>query len=345
MDMLSFVYTPATCLALETALSRAEATEGLTEKQRRRLSLTRREFDYAREIGRIAALYDAFRFSRSEASFAVLADAVSARNARLESFFDEKGGWRKLPGWPELLPFGGVRRGMMKHNGYGGATLNAPYTWDVKLMREKGVIPGGPAKSATAERTLAAARWHEVGGLQLDRLDYATKFRVAYDDANLYVEVEAELPESRQFESQGHDGTCYRQDCLELLIDPTGRREQSFHFIWNPVANSFREEALGLISDQLDPLFGLYDLTWDGKWSYTTERANGIWRSVVTLPFASLGVKRPEAGEKWLLNLGRETYFPGDLQVGLWNPNFEGRDLRSLEAMGTLVFSSGSPQP
>ena len=92
-------------------------------------------------------------------------------------------------------------------------------------------------------------------------------------------------------------------------------------------------------------MFGLYDLTWDGKWSYTTERANGIWRSVVTLPFASLGVKRPEAGEKWLLNLGRETYFPGDLQVGLWNPNFEGRDLRSLEAMGTLVFSGGSPQP
>ena len=338
IDVIAYLYTPATCVSMEGYLARAEATPGLTERQKRRLALTRTEFDYAKGLGRIAALYGAFRLNPTKAFFDPLADAVIERNRMIDSFYDAKKRIRQVSGWPEVRLFGGLGKGLLQHNGRLGATLNAPYTWDVKLMREKGVVPGGPAKSTVAAKALADAPWNDVPGMQLDRLDYTTRFRVAYDEANLYVEVEAQLPDGPAFEAQGHDGVCFRQECLELFVDPTGRKEKCYHFIWNPVANSYLEEAYGLCSDPLDPRFDQFNIDWNGKWSYTTERKDGVWRTVATLPFASLGVAKPEPGEKWLLNLGRETYKPGDLQVGLWNPSLEGRGMRDLEAMGSVVF-------
>ncbi len=338
LDLMAYIYTPATCASLEGFLSRAEATPGLTERQRRRLALTRLEFDYARDVGRVACLYQAFRFSPTKAFFDPLADAVLARNARIASYYDEKGRMKKFPGWPELNVFGGRDRQHLMHNGRLGATLNAPFTWDVALMREKGIVPGGPAKSTEARARLADAPWNDVGGMQLDRLDYKTKFRVAYDDANLYVEVEAELPAEMKFEAKGHDGHCFTQECLELFVDPTGTRGRCYHLIWNAVPDSFYDEAYGLVDDPLDPLFDQFNRDWNGKWTYETSREGNTWRSVATIPYASIGARRPEVGEKWFLNLGRETYKPSDLQVGLWNPSLEGRGMRDLESLGTVVF-------
>ena len=338
LDLVAYLYTPATCASMEGFLSRAEAMPGLTERQKRRLALTRAEFDYARDVGRVACLYQAFRFNPTKAFFDPLADAVLARNARIASYYDAKGRMKKFPGWPEVNFLGSANRGMLMHNGRLGATLNAPFTWDVALMRKKGVLPGGPAKSTEARAKLADAPWNDVGGMQLDALDYKTRFRVAYDDANLYVEVEAQLPAEMKFEAMGHDNGCFRQECLELFVDPTATRCRSFHFIWNPVENSCLDEAYGLLEDPLDPRFDQFDIDWNGKWSYETSREGDMWRSVVTIPYATLGVAKPEPGEKWLLNLGRETYKPGDLQIGLWNPSLEGRGMRDLEALGSVVF-------
>ena len=62
-----------------------------------------------------------------------------------------------------------------------------------------------------------------------------------------------------------------------------------YHFIWGPVRNSYLEEARGLITDPLDPLYGSFDVSWNGKWTYRSERKGDTWFSLVTLPFASLG--------------------------------------------------------
>ena len=338
LDAIAYLYTPSACVSMDGFLSRAEATEGLNERQRRRIALARREFDYARNLGRIATLYPAFRLNPVKTFFEPLAEAISERNAMLDSLYDGAGRMKPFPGWPEVRVFGGFDRGTLLHNGRLAATLNAPLTWDVKLMREKGIVPGGPAKSTKAAAALEGSPWNELGGMQLDRLDYRTRFRVARGDEALLVEVEAELPDDLTFDPLGHDGYCYSRECIDLFVDPTGRRERSFHFIWNPVANSYYEDAFGLIADPLDPRFDAFNVDWNGKWNYTTERKDGIWRSVVSIPYASLETERPAAGDRWLLNLGRETFKPGDLQLGLWNPSLEGRGMRDLEAMGTVVF-------
>ena len=175
--------------------------------------------------------------------------------------------------------------------------------------------------------------------MSFGRCDYeTTKFRCFYDDANFYVEVDAELPDSMKFVPKGHDGACYRQECLELFIDPLFQKMRNFHFIWNPVEDSCLEEAYGLSVDPLDPEADKFKMDWNGEWSYTISRKDGRWRSEVKVPFATLGVKRPQRGAKWYLNLGRETFKGDEVQLQLWNPSMSGRGMRDLEAMGVVEF-------
>ncbi len=350
-ETLSYIYTPAVMTSMEGYLSRAEKTAGLSAKQARRIALARMEFDYARHLGTIEWLYGAFRLKPTKTTFDPLADAILARNAFIDSLYDEKGKMKLFDGWREIRPFGCFGKAILLHNGSLGATLNAPYTWDVAVLRAKGIVPGGPVKEMSASRiaaspkvgdfdtgVFAAAKVQALGGMQLGKVDYSTRFKVGYDCENLYIAVEAELPDSVTVTSQGHDGVCFRQECLELFVDPTFAHAKNFHFIWNPIEDSCLDEAFGLLTDPLDPRFDKMNIDWNGKWKYEVKRSHGVWHSLVTIPFASLGAAAPEKGEKWFLNLGRETYKPGDLQVASWNPSMEGRGLADRESMGVLVF-------
>lgn len=350
-EVLAYVYAPAALKSLEGFLSRAETTEGLTAKQRKRLELVRLEFDYAAQLGRIIWLYGAFRLSPTKASFDPLADAVLERNRLLDALYDEKGRMRTLDGWPEVRPFGGFGRAMMQHNGRMLAVLNAPFTWDVKAMREAGVIPGGPVKEMDAVRVtgpfaadafdaeaFAAIPVQVLNGMQLGKVDYATRFKIGYDDENLYLAVKAELPASMTFTPKGRDGFCFRQECMDFLVDPTFAHAKCFHYIWNAIPDSCLEEAQGLITDTLDPKYGQMDISWNGKWTYEVKRSGDIWYSLVTIPHVEIGAKAPQPGETWYVNFGRETLKPGEEQVSSWNPSMEGRGLRDLESMGKLCF-------
>ena len=81
-------------------------------------------------------------------------------------------------------------------------------------------------------------------------------------------------------------------------------------------------EALRMTQSAVSHQLGILKVGWDGKWEYSVTRANGRWRSVVTVPVATLGVKKPLPGTKWYLNLGRETFKGGaEPQLQLWNPS------------------------
>ena len=180
-----------------------------------------------------------------------------------------------------------------------------------------------------AHAAIAQAR----SGIQFGKCDYATKFRCFHDDSNFYVEVDAELPDSLRFVPKGRDGGCRDQECLDLFIDPLFEKTRNYHFAWNPVEGSCLDEAYGLVSDPLDPEADKFRLSWDGKWDYSVSRANGRWHSLATIPFATLGVKRPLPGTKWYLNLGRATFKGNGTQLQLWNPSLSDRGMRDIEAI------------
>ena len=137
----SYIYSPDTVAALDASLTAAERLAD-TPKRRRRIALARLEFDYARRLGRICHLYNAYRVNPTAEAFAPLADAVLERNAAVDSLYDEKGRVKPFPKWPEVWVLGNFGKDKMRVNGRLGATLGAPFNWDIAFMRERGVLPG-----------------------------------------------------------------------------------------------------------------------------------------------------------------------------------------------------------
>ena len=356
-DLFAYMYTPSVLESLEGSLSGAErAAAG--EKVKRRLALVRREFEYVKNLAKISILHAAYRINPTKELFKPLADEVLKRNAMIDSFFDEKGRIKGIEGWPELqfFGYGRVTKPTVKVNGYLGAVLSAPFGWDVKYLMENGILPGASRKEMTIKRakekpTLADfkadagvwknLKWEELAGMQMEKVSTKTRFKAVYDDLNLYVAVETTLDDSIVIEPQGRDGVAFRFDDIEAMFDPTGCHERYYQLVWNPVQNSINDGACGLIDDPLDPKYGKMDMGWNGDWSYENDRENGIWRTMLILPFRTIGAKTPASGEVWTMNIGRShdyCFGTGNAERSLWNPNLESISFIAPEAYGKVVF-------
>ena len=190
----------------------------------------------------------------------------------------------------------------------------------------------------------AKAKWNHLGGIQLGAVTDKTRFKAVYDSKNIYFAFESDLDQKRTFNVCGQDGPCFGQDCMELLIDPTGTKNVYYHFIANPVPNSRYDEAFGLITDVLDPRYNKPDKAWNGKWDYTTTRKNGKWYLCVTVPYSTLNTKVAEPGTIWTGNFGREAFFyspahpKGRIELSLWSPNLETMSFHDRETFGDLIF-------
>jgi hypothetical protein len=109
----------------------------------------------------------------------------------------------------------------------------------------------------------------------------------------------------------------------------------------NPIENSCYDEAFGLITDELNPLYNKPDGSWNCKWSYTTRRKGGKWYVCFTIPFASFNVPPATSGTIWYGNFGREAFFGGKhgtLELSLWSPNLETMSFHDRETLGDLIF-------
>lgn len=61
------------------------------------------------------------------------------------------------------------------------------------------------------------------------------------------------------------------------------------------------------------------------------------------LPFATLEVAKPDAGDTWTMNIGRNQFPEGaensrDAVVYLWSPNIQSRTFHDMSVFGELVF-------
>ena len=355
-DVIVYLYPPDVLAKLEKSLAAAERTPGLTDKQRRRLGLVRQEFGYAKNLATVLQLYSAYLLRPSPESFRPLADAIREWNAMIASFYDGKGRMRSPDGWPELTPFNGVSRRTLMENGELQGRLSAPFAWDVDAMLAKGVLPGASARTAEVRRARtrpelgdftqgawADAPWLEMNGIQLESVTLPARFKLLYDDENLYIAAETSIGPNGVVKETGRDAGCDSGENFDLMIDPTGTGDRHFHLIWGSVPNAFYDGARGLIEDPLDPQYGKEDASWNGEWTYGNVRDGAVWRTMAVLPFRTFGAARPSDGDVWRFNLGHgANLVPGGdclkMELSLWSPNMENRKFTSPEAMGTLTF-------
>ena len=354
--VLGAIYTPDLIDTLENNLYRAE-TMADTPQLKARLKLVRLEFEYVKNLGKCISFYNTYRFMPNQSNFEQLADAVQARNEMIDGFYDAKGRMIRLPEMNELALFGGIAKAAFKVNGRLRAPLAAPFTWNVTALRSAGVLPGLATRKMTVKKAKAEVGadfnaggwagipWQELGGVQLNEVGFKNRFKATYDNDNLYFAIEAQVDPGIEYQVFGKDGACWREDCLEVMVDPSGMRQSYYHFIANPLEDSRYDAAVGFIADPLDPRYGRPDPSWDGDWECKSIVKDGLWTALFTIPFKTIGGKAPLPGVHWTWNLGREAYSKDAVgkakfhpQLMLWSPNLEDMGFHSMEAFGDVVF-------
>jgi hypothetical protein len=352
LDLHGYIFSPDTMAQMEESLSRAENTVGLSPKQRKRLELVRLEFDYAKMMGEISTLYAAYKLRPSQATFEPLAKVIERRKAYIDRIFGQEARAKRIEGWPEVVPFGWVcTRKLMEQNGRIFATIAAPLNWDVETMRKKMNFRGPRIKTVEARRTASrptfvefasATGWSDIGGMSMERVDAHAKFRAMYDDRNVYLLVESDLADDKIVKVFSHDGRCWEDECLDVLVASGHDRDIYYHLIWNVDSTSRYDDATGLIKSPLDPGYGKPDATWNGKgWKTESQRKDGKWRTIATLPYSDFGVAAPKPGDYWFVNVGRiarSRKDPKKFEFLLWSPNMESRSFEAPNAMGKLIF-------
>jgi hypothetical protein len=362
-DMISYFFPPKLLLAMEKNLERAKA---LTQEPREqaRIRLVEREFTYLKNLASVFYFYHAYRLNPSWEQFEPLAQAIEARNALIDSWYDAKGKMRIEDGWPRF--FDNESGDFVKLGGRLTGELSTPFNWNLTTLREKKVLPGLGRKVARVSRLKGAVTldgklnepaWaalpsEELGEIGLGELREPTRFRLGWDDTSLYFAFECQWSNLPPFEPdvKGRDGSAWGQECLEIFLDPFGNRERYYHVIFNPIPNSCYDARYGFVDDPISPLYGKEDPTWNGDWQYAAriDREKKTWSAEVRIPFAALGVEAPKPGNTWCLNLGRENYVPNPatnfrgspkfIELSLWSPNLEARSFGTPAAFGELVF-------
>ena len=352
--LICFLFSPENLSLLKMKLASAKRLAH-DPKVKARLFLVERELEYADSLARTLHFYNAYRILPDEPSFERLGNAVTAHKKLVDSFYDASGKCKKLAGWPEIRFLGEMSRSMLMTNGRLSAEIGAPLNWNIPLLRKKKVLPGASVRRMKFIRCgktppfdfsnpeWEKAQWQELQHIQLGALKEQTRFKVLYDAHNLYFAFESDLPAVRKHKAMGHDGAPWLQDSMEILLDPLGSREISYHFICNPIENSYYEDAFGLITDPLHPKYNKEDPSWNGKWTYQTRRSGDRWYLLVTIPFASFGMSTPAYGSVWTMNVARQSYHSPGMkwagEIGLWSPNLENMSISSnLAAFGEIVF-------
>ena len=352
LDLHGFMFPPDTVAQMEEALSQAEKMRNkLTGKQKIRLRLVRIEFDYAKSMGAISALYSAYKLRPSKESLAPLMAALKERNAMIKRIFGVGRGPKCIKGWPEVVPFGRkTTREMMKVNGRITAIITTPLTWPEEFP--DGELPGVGVKSADAVRVSAPPTfgdfagkdgWNILRGKALEPVPMKARFKAMYDDASLYLLVEGDLADADAPKGSYTVKTVWGDDYIEVMVAPGATRDVHYDLQYGAYSSDRFDAVTGLATSPLDPLFGKPDATWEGKgWKVESRREGGKWLAIATLPYSDFGAAAPKRGDSWFINVGRVAR-TGEKRIEriemLWSPNTEDRkSLMIPNAMGKLTF-------
>lgn len=110
-----------------------------------------------------------------------------------------------------------------------------------------------------------------------------TVVRLAWDDANLFIAVEAFDTEPRRIVARQmqRDSELFFDDHVTVVLDPHGRGREGYLFRVNP---------LGARSDAMIFEGQEQDRDWDGRWRAATRVHAAGWTVEIAIPFTTLSV-------------------------------------------------------
>ena len=364
LRLIGFLYPPDTLDLLDRHLAQAERTPGLTEKNRLRLALARREFDYLNSTARVVHMYQAYQTQPDRRMLDLLLTEMEAREKMILSWYDTTREYR--PGvylqkpisdhWRMYVGSGGHYNTHLLANG--GSYLSQPvppFTWDIAKMRSAALLE---TKQLVARKTatpldLRRASWERIPAERLGPLSlgspeprWATDVQVAYDATALYIRFEGQLPDgwSRPGEMQRDHPEIVSRESFGVVLAPDNNPSRYFRLAGGVDAAARYDARHGFVEDSIDPRFQQDDPTWDPAWKYECEvAADGkSWSGLMTVPFQALDAPVPTGGTEWRINFGRVHQPDGSLprEQALWSSNPGTTSIGDPKSFGRLVFET-----
>jgi hypothetical protein len=161
--------------------------------------------------------------------------------------------------------------------------------------------------------------------------DVQTLVWLLYDEEKLYIAAKMLEPKMDELTAEvtTRDGDVWRDDDLEIFLDPGKKKDPSDYF--QIVVN-----ALGTLTDQRGAPDVSGDVAWDCK-GCTVKAAKGkdFWAIEMAIPLKALGVTKPLAGARWGVNFARDRK-AGAAEKGSW-ANM-GPQWHQPDQFATIVF-------
>jgi len=359
-------YPPPVMDRLGFMLQLATSQAGDDTRARGWIDSAELSLDHVRHIATVFHAYGGYEVAPSVETLTTVRDRVSAHLAfsqSLKTIDVDRPAFvaSYLPGWAfywKRLSYGSIESNF--------STLNAPFGWNFDLILAKGMLPGTDRPAAIAKRRTSDITldgklddegwqeldWYELGQASLGDVAAKTRFRVTYDDSQLYFAIDAEEPliDAMVVQDFGRDGSVYATECVELFFDPQASAQRMMHLIATPTDAGTYDGCMGYIDDPLHPLVisGREDTSWNPAWQHAwqLDPEHKRWTVEFVVPFASLDQSTPVSGERWRFNVGRER-FPGNFRGGvasmyadlyLWSPNLEAQQFCVPAIFGDLYF-------
>ena len=157
--------------------------------------------------------------------------------------------------------------------------------------------------------------------------------RLAYDDSNLYVAFRCfdDKPGNLTAACTDHDGPVWRDDSIEVFLDPLHDGKTHFHFIANAAGVKFESKGVGPKPE-----------AWNGEWQVAVTQEDKAWTALVTIPFASIGFAAPSLTMTWDANFCRHEVTKNEMSS--WSPVVQG--FPEPDRFGQIIFGDeNSPAP
>lgn len=132
-----------------------------------------------------------------------------------------------------------------------------------------------------------------------DQAPVSTKFRVLYDDENLYVLVESELRDRRLPKAQNlrrDSVNIFADDFIDVKIDPFRDLRSAYAFVTNAAGAQY--DSLALEDGRV------YFRRWDATWKTKSSASPGALVTEYQIPLYVLGI-RPAKSVVMGINIGR----------------------------------------
>ena len=167
---------------------------------------------------------------------------------------------------------------------------NANHVIAVPAMKE----PIKPSLMLTADpwkRAACLTGFLETGGKKA--AGHPTWVYLYYDQTALWVAFRCEGQNGTGLRQEivERDGKVWRDDSVEIKLDPTGTSRNFFHFVINSTGNLY--DAYGK-EDQ-----------WSAEPTIKTATDAKGWSAMIGIPFAAIKAKTPQPGQAWAANFYR----------------------------------------